>query len=236
MKNILIIILLLAAFSINAQDFIFQESTDLNSDGKTEQINLELIEGTFDQFILKIGDKEHKDELGIEGIDGFKIIDINKYDKYKEIAVHTPGPSDDDEYLIYWYDGENIIEMDYLARWPKFLGNGILYVDNWEDFWIRRDKMVLDDKTRTLNHVPQFAYYVGVKIRVVNSFSIYRDKELKQPVALLSKDSEIELLLCDTTGSNRYEYLYLIKSSSGLIGWARYKEIYDNSEGFPFAD
>ena len=146
MKNILIIILLLAAFSINAQDFIFQESTDLNSDGKTEQINLELIEGTFDQFILKIGDKEHKDELGIEGIDGFKIIDINKYDKYKEIAVHTPGPSDDDEYLIYWYDGENIIEMDYLARWPKFLGNGILYVDNWEDFWIRRDKMVLDDK------------------------------------------------------------------------------------------
>ncbi len=235
-KSTILISLLLLAGAGRAQELIFEESVDLNSDDKIEQINLKIIQGTTNQFILKVADKEYKDGFSDEGIDGFRIIDINKYDKFKEVVVHSPGSSDDDEYIIFWYDGENIIKMDRLARWPKFLGNGILYVDNWEDFWVRRDKWVLDDNSRILYPVPQFAYYVGVKIKVVNGFSIYRDKDLKETVALLSKDSEIELLLCDISADNWFDYLYLIKSGSGLTGWAKFEEIYNNSTGFPLAD
>jgi len=235
-KSTILISLLLLASAGKAQELIFEESVDLNSDNKIEQINLEIIQGTTNQFILKIADKEYKDSFSDEGIDGFQIIDINKYDKFKEVAVHSPGSSDDDEYIIFWYDGENIIKMDRLGRWPKFLGNGILYIDNWEDFWVRRDKLILDDNSRTLYPVQQFAYYVGVKIKVVNSFSIYRNKDLKEVVALLSKDSEIELLLCDISTDNWFDYLYLIKSGSGLTGWAKFEEIYNNSTGFPLAD
>jgi len=83
-----------------------------------------------------------KGELSMGGADGFIIIDIDTSDKYKEIAVHTPGPSDDDEYIIYWYDGNSIKEVGRVSRWPTFPGNGIVYVDDWMGFWMKRDKCI----------------------------------------------------------------------------------------------
>jgi len=182
-----------------------------------------------------INDKFIQDKLDYS-IDGFQIIDIDVNDKYLEVAVHTSGPSNDDEYLIYWYDGLNIIRIAYLERWPTFIGNGIVYVDDWEGFWTKRDKYVLNKAGRTLDYVPQFAYYIGIMIRVENSFSIYRDIDLKDQVALLSKYSDIELLLCKTINGEWDDYLYLIKSESGLLGWAKADVIFKNSTGIHWAD
>ncbi len=126
--------------------------------------------------------------------------------------------------------------MAHLSRWPVFLGNGIVYVDNWEGFWKKRDKYVLNDANRELNLVPQYAYFVGVRVKVENSFTIYKNKDLKDIVAYLGKDSEIELLICDTENKNWPDYLYLIKSGSGLTGWASFTVIGKNSTGFPYAD
>jgi hypothetical protein len=229
-----IILLLSLNFYLEAEDFISKSSTDLNGDNKIENINLTKI-GDTGEFYLEISGKKIKDRIG--GVpDGFTIIDINTNDKYKEIAVHTPGPSSDDEYLIYWYDGKSIKEMALLARWPEFLGNGIVYVDDWMGFWRRREKYVLNNSTRKLELVPRFAYYVGVKATVKKSFSIFKDKDLKQEVALLGKYSEIELLLCDMNYRKAYDDLYLIKSKSNLIGWAGCKDVFENLEGLPWAD
>ena len=236
MRNISCFIgLIFFTISINAQEFIYQETIDLDSDGDSEIIKIELIQGTYYQFILKIADQEIRDTLG-EGINGFQIIDIDKTDKYKEIAVHSSGPSNDDEYKIYWYDGDTIKKMAFIERWPTFLGNGIVYVDNWEGFWTKRDKYLLNKNDRTLDHIPQFAYYIGIKIRVENSFTIYREKDLKDEVALLSKYSEIELLLCDTEKKEGDKYLYLIKSESGLVGWTRSDVLIKNTTGINWAD
>jgi hypothetical protein len=84
--------------------------------------------------------------------------------------------------------------------------------------------------------VPQFAYYVGVKATVKNNFPIFKDKELKEKVALLSKNSEIEILVCDMDYREWNDHIYLMKSKSNLIGWASNQDIYKNLEGLPLAD
>jgi hypothetical protein len=239
MKKQFILLLLLLLMGINislkAEDFIFKSSTDLNGDNKPEEISLTNI-GETTEFYLEISEKKIQGKFDEEPSDGFIIIDIDKYDKYKEVAVHTPGPSSDDEYFIYWYDGETIRETARLSRWPKFLGNGIAYVNGWVDFWQCRDKYVLNNSTRRLEKVPQFAYYVGVKAKVKNSFTIFKDKELTEKVALLSKNSGIEILLCDMENKTWKEHIYLIKSKSNLVGWASNQDIYNNLEGLPLAD
>jgi hypothetical protein len=231
----LLVLLLGINISLDAEDFIFKSSTDLNGDNKPEEISLTNIDETT-EFYLEISGKKIQGKFDEEPSDGFIIIDIDKHDKYKEIAVHTPGPSSDDEYFIYWYDGEAIQKTAHLSRWPKFLGNGIVYVDGWLGFWSRRDKYVLNNSTRELEKVPQFAYYVGVKATVKNSFPIFKDKELTEKVASLSKNSEIEILLCDMENKTWKEHIYLIKSKSNLIGWASNQDIYNNLEGLPLAD
>jgi hypothetical protein len=234
---ILLIMTLLfkTGFPLKAEEFNFQSSTDLNGDNILEEINLTNIDETT-EFSLEISGEKIEGKFNEGSADGFIIVDIDKNDKYKEIAVHTPGPSSDDEYLVYWYDGENIKETARLSRWPKFLGNGIVYVDGWLGFWSRRDKYILNKSTRKLEKVSQYAYYVGVKATVRSSFTIFKDKELKEKVALLSKNSEIEILVCDMDDREWRDHIYLIKSKSNLIGWASNQDIYNNLEGLPMAD
>ena len=205
-------------------DFKYEEQIDLNADGKLDDIRVERMDETFD-FVLRVNGEEIKGNAGEEPIDGFIIVDINKWDAYKEIAVHTPGPSDDDIFMLYWYDGADIIAMNRLSRWPEFKGNGIVYVKGWEGFWSPLEKYKLDDASRQLVHVEQFAYYVGLKIKINKGFKIFREKELIHEVALLREHSEIEIMLCDKKGHDYYDYRYLIKSSTGLLGWSDFKSM-----------
>ena len=101
MKNTCMIFLIgIFVFNnLNAQKFIFSAKVDLNSDNKIETIKVENTD-KHAEFKLFIDDKEIIGKFDSDNTDGFKVIDINKNDKYKEIAVHTPGPSDDDEYDI----------------------------------------------------------------------------------------------------------------------------------------
>jgi hypothetical protein len=56
-------------------------------------------------------------------------------------------------------------------------------------------------------------------------FRMHREKDMLDEVALLSNKSEIEIILCDKKGYAFYDYRYLIKSGSGLLGWSDYKTI-----------
>ena len=219
----------------SAQQFNFSDRLDLNSDEKVDVISLGDGPDSYD-YILRINSSEIIGSFEDGETNGFQIVDINKWDKYKEIAVHSPGSSSDDVYDIYWYDGSEIIFMKRLSRWPTFLENGIVYVDGWRGFWTQRDKFVLNNKTRRLELIPQYAYYVGIMVKVSTSFPIFRTRHLQDQVALLKENTEIELLMCDLNNSDWQNQLYLIKSSSNLLGWAKLHDIFDNSSGLPLAD
>ncbi|MCI5212227.1 MAG: hypothetical protein D3910_26375 [Candidatus Electrothrix sp. ATG2] len=181
MKRILIffsIVMLLSnsAGSFAENTFVKSAEVDLNGDGTPEHIRVSEITESGD-FLLKIEQASITGKLDSGAADGFIIVDIDTGDKHKEVAVHTPGPSSDDEYLIYWYDGKSIKNTGRLARWPEFLGNGIVHVKNWMGFWSQNNKYVLDKKTRKLHLVPQDMYYVGVEVDVKESFPIYKTRD-----------------------------------------------------------
>lgn len=228
-----------------AFDIVKSAKVDLNGDGKTEEISISGVTESGD-FVLSVGRVSIKGTLTAGEADGFTIVDIDTTDEYKEIAVHTPGPSDDDEYLIYWYDGKLIKEVGRLSRWPKFFGDGIVHVGDWMGFWSKREKYVLDKKTRILQLVPQELYYVGIEAKVRGSFPIYKTRGDSTIVANLKPPSKVLILLCDPSPTSKGEtddyfddYFcdwYLIKSETGIVGWARLKTFYRRLEGLVWAD
>jgi hypothetical protein len=233
-KRTLILIFILISKSAFLQTFTFCDTIDLNSDGKQEIIKLEPVEGSKTEYTLHINDEELSGYLEGYKIDGFRVIDINVSDKYKEITVHSLLYGAGDGNSIYWYDGKEILHVKKSYWYLTINGNGILYEDCWEGFWNRREKYVLQDNDHSLISIKQFAYYVGYKLTIGKGFKIYKEKELINEVALLSDNSEIELLLCDLQEGDLFDYIYLVKSKSGLIGWVNFKTIW-NSKEIPMA-
>lgn len=211
---------------------------DLNNDGKLDKISISMVKGT-SKFTLTVNQTKVTGFLGNSPDDadfepdGFYIVDIDNSDNYKEIAVHSSGPSDDHVYLIYYYDGKSLQKMGKLYGVPAFSGNGIVLVENWGGFWLKKDKYVVEKDTRKLKKVPQEFYYVGVVGKVKESFPIYFSRQSNAVVANLQPGSEATILLSD--GKEGPKEWYLIKSVTGLIGWARMDAL-KHLDGLPWAD
>ena len=216
--------------------FVKSAKADLDGDGKADRIALSGLTPHGD-FHLKVNAATIDGKFTIEAADGFIVIDLDKKDKYKEIAVHTPGPSDDHEYIIYSYDGKSIQKMEHLHGASEFLGNGIVYVKQWMGFWAKNNKYVFEQKAKKLYEVPQEFYAVGVEATVKESFPIYKTREYKEVIAYLKPETKMTLLVCDPSPeTHNASWSYLLKSSSGLIGWAKENQFSQKVQGLPLAD
>lgn len=207
--------------------FVRSARHDLDGDGVKERITLRILSDSND-FELRIGDATVRGRLN-RWIDGFQVIDLDTRDRVKEVAVHTPGLSDDDEYRLYCYDGKAVREVGYLTRWPKFAGQGIVYVRDWKGFWDQTDQHVLDAQTHTLRLTPQEFHYVGVTATVSKSVPILETREGKDIVAQLAPGGKAVILL------NAGKW-YLVKSATGMLGWIEEEAVRANFSGLPFAD
>ncbi len=225
--KILFLVLLISNFHLFAFDStIIKKSTkaDLDGDGRLNKISLSVYPDAENpsKFILKINSvtisglfDSIEDSKYIQKEFGMKIIDINKYDKFKEIVIfYDGGRYDLKNYHLYSFDGHSIQKMlDPIPMLPKYKGNGIVLVDQWRYFWTKREKYILNPKTRKLDIVPQELYYVGVEARVKVMFPIYKTKSGSKIMANLKPKSIVLILAYNTNG------WYLIKCGSGLIGW-----------------
>jgi hypothetical protein len=205
---------------------MWSAKVDLNGDGKPETIRLVKLEGA--KFRLNINQDTVEGTLGDEA-EGFYIADVDKSDKYREVVVYTPGPSDDHEHVFFWFDGKRIRKMGRLMRLLKFLGNGIVLADDWMGFWIITRKYVLT-KDRKLVEVPQEFYYVGVAGKVSKPLTLYRTRQTKQVLATLRVGSQAEIVLSDGKG------WYLVKSENRLLGWVKEESLMNSMSNLPIAD
>ena len=209
------------------EKYELSEEADLNGDNILEFIKL----STNDNMDTRLSIGDSTIETIADEVLYLHIIDIDKGDNYKEVDVHTPGPSDDDIHDIYWFDGQNINRVGSLIRWPDFPGNGVVYVDDWMGFWARTDKYVLNPQTHVLECILQELYYVNYEIFVKESFPIVKSPTDKTVIANLKPGSRAKILACDFPTERKdvfYDYeerWYLIKSESGICGWAQEKTI-----------
>ncbi len=237
MKTTVIFILLFLNIAIlQSQNFVFSAQADLNSDNIIDKISLTQNDDMSLTLTVNNIKKNFDFEYDFDEVSGFKIIDINKNDIFKEIEVAAYGPGGEGFLKLFWFDGKIIHLMNTFKASLTVNGNGIVYADNQESFWIRRRKFTLNKAMHKLTETPQFAYYVGVKnIIVKNYVSIFADENLTKKTATLSKNSKIEILLCKKHKTDYNNDIYLIKSKSGLTGWIKYSELEKNCSGFNFA-
>jgi len=228
-KALLVCIIVLASSVVSSADekrLMWNAKVDLNGDGKPETIRLVKLEAG--RFRLSINQDTVEGILGDEA-EGFYIADVDKSDKYREVVVYTPGPSDDHEHVFFWFDGKRIRKMGRLMRGLKFLGNGIVLANDWMGFWIITRKYVLT-KDRNLVEVPQEFYYVGVTGKVFKPLTLYRTRQTKQVLATLRVGSEAEIILSDGKG------WYLVKSENRLLGWVKEESLMKSMLNLPVAD
>jgi hypothetical protein len=228
------ILVVVCVWSARAQDkkWLTSATIDVNGDGVKERITL-TISPDKERYTLRIGNATAQGRLEPE-IEGFKVIDIDISDHYKEIAVHTSGPSDDDEYVIYWYSAGKLRQVADIGRWPRFTGAGIVYVKGWMNFWESTERYVLDKKTHMLRKTPQSSYYVGVKGPARKQFPLFTTAQgaLKggEHIANLREKSIALILLWDPVTK-----CYLVKSESDVVGWTTEQVIIGHME-VPLAD
>lgn len=227
---------LLAAPAAHAGDEgpVKSASVDLNGDGKPEALSLEWDAGK-DQFVLKAGGATVRGATDGNEPAGFTVVDLDSGDKRKEVAVHTGQTDYDQRKHLFAFDGKALKALGTVPALTEVRGNGIILSDSWQGFWNRRDKYALDAKAGKVSEVPQELYAVGVEATVKQSFPLARGLTEKTPVATLAQGSKIQVLAAAPVGKKGEGYLYLVKSSTGLLGWAREKDLLEKTEGLPLA-
>lgn len=243
----LALVFLLSATSAWAGEGL-SASADLDGDGRPETIRVTGGEGS--TFSLKVGRVTATGTLENGDPDELKLVDVVTSDRFKEIAVHTFGPSDDDEYAVFRYDGKTLVEIGHFSRWPTFVGNGIVYVDNWEGFWKSRQKHVWSESRARFELVPQPFHHVGVDVTVTKPFPLLVTRPVPSGpkptrVARTKPGTKAHIVLAERPedarcGDGREDPFscrwYLVRTGSGLLGWARLSDFMDKVDGLVMAD
>jgi hypothetical protein len=227
--------LLLAPLLAHAeQQPVKSTSADLDGDGKPEAISLQWNQGD-SQFVLKVGATTVRGKVDDTEVLGVSIVDLDGSDKWKEVVVHMGVVYSDASRAVYGFDGKAVKELGRVNALTETRGNGIVLSDTWMGFWARREKYVLERKAWKLNHVPQELYHVGAEATVKKSFPLARSRTDKAVVANLAPDSKIQVLAASPVSPNSRDFWYLVKSSTGLLGWTRSKDLAEKTEGLPWA-
>ena len=224
--------LLLTPLGAIAREPVSALSEDLNGDGKKETVSLKWKEGD-SNYVLKTGGSTVQgrgDEARVEGV---SVVDLNTSDKWKELVVHIELPWDEHRLDLYGFDGKDLKLLGSVPTLSQAHGNGIFLSDDWWGFWNRRDKYVLNREKWKIERIPQNVYYVGEEATVTTSFPLTFDRSGKDVVANLATNSEILVLAADPAIPGKLPW-FLVKSSTGLLGWAEGEALTQYTTGLPF--
>ena len=191
--------------------------TDLDGDGKAESFG----PGQTEQSV-QVGAADYA--CGYEpGSCQVSVVDLKPDDKRKEVLFCWMGPRDDRECELTLYAGGKLVPLDFKIKgetwWPAAVevpGTGIVYVDSVNRVYTRRDKFTLAADGRTLTHTPQPFYNAGTTLHVDRSFAITSLPGGGATVANAKPDSDVVLIV---ESGDRPDH-FLLKLSSGVVGWA----------------
>lgn len=169
---------------------------------------------------------------------GFQVLTLGDAAR-KYIAVWLEGETDDQEVRFFRYDGMAIRAAGVVPGRTQ-TKNGIVYATWWMGFWECKAKYA-PGADGILRFVPQAAYFVGKSGTVKTSFAVrVSPAKTAAVVANVAPGSRVELLLFrpyDPASVPRgcEGGYYLIKTQTGLCGWADYKVFKDKIPDLPFA-
>lgn len=215
-------------------------TTDLNGDGKPEQIDISYTNSTPRQLALSInGAKLIEKDKGYDEADqpSFRIVTLDNTSKTRQIAVELMSPGGQGETLFYRWDGRAIRRVGAVPNAENVTGNRVVKGNLYMDFWTCAQRFVLDPRTQTLKFVRQPTYKVGVSATVKQAFSLRKEHTAgSSAAASLSPGTKIELVefwspTARPEDSARANAWFLIKATDGKTGWARLDTFEKKVEG-----
>nr|WP_254330709.1 hypothetical protein [Corallococcus exiguus] len=227
-----------APASAQNSEFVKSAQVDLDGDGKPDAVSLTA--GEDGKFTLKVGGATLKGDASGNEVPGFQVVDLDTGDKWKELLVQTLGELDDGHrYFVYGYDGKAVKLLGNVHALTEAKGNGIVLVDRWMAFWQKRDKYTLDRKAWKLVHVPQELYAVTaepgkeVTATVKKSFPLTQSRTGSAVLATTAQGSKVTVLAASVPAKG--DVLYLVRSSTGLLGWVPGNVLVESTDGLPLA-
>lgn len=195
-------------------DLVTSASADLNGDGKPEEIALFPNQNPDNpEFRLVAGDSFVLDSFAsCETAEDFALVDLVRGDIFTEVAIHTSGPSDDHEYLIYRMVGNDLTRigaisgrLNSIAGTPSFPGDGTVISSQWAGFFNMTRRYILEGIPRTspppnrdgignpagvdLVEVPQKFFAVGVTAEVTAPFNLMISFDTPRPSGSYGRNS-----------------------------------------------
>lgn len=211
-----------------------EEFADLNGDGKNDIINLGLRDdqGDYSSFILTINDIQIRGKHSYN-VDNFLIVDLDRSDKQKEVAVHTPNANGPDEYIIYKYDGTAIKQIGRTYSTTTFNGDGTVDVVSYMPFWDKNDTYVYDREKDELVWVEKNEYDIEIECKVLEEFPVFPVINASGFSEKLKKGQTIKIVKavhkndCTKTGPYGWglcdEFSYI--TDTGSNGWATMEQM-----------
>lgn len=205
-------------------------SADLNGDGTDEEIVLWVRENPYGEevvsYLLQIGDEET--EYFGSAIDPmFKVVDILKTDRFREIAVSEQGPSNDDATMFYRYDTDALKTLSvipgFLGRYPDSDGEGKVRVDGSGMIrtssrgeilhtWFYDSEYVLNEKDE-LVVVEKDLYEMNAEVEVIKEIVLKEGKGSSLPGITLNIGEKVTITETDNKS------WCSVTNSEGKTGW-----------------
>ena len=209
------------------KNFSYEKNTlDLNSDGKSDTIEVRYTGTYHDDFRLQINDS-FIDGSGIDVTDQFRIVDIDPEDPYMEVVIEEFGPSSDTMSSFYYYDGKKIHFMGKVeglcGNRDSVAGDGkisTLTRSKLLQTWFYKDYYELDGR-HMLAHIKQDCYEAPSYMKatplkvLVPSLSFYEAPGSSRISLTAKKDDEVFLL-----GSDEKNWC-LFGTRDGKKGWLK---------------
>ncbi len=160
------------------------------------------------------------------------IVDLNINDNLKELELQILEASTDiTESAFFTIDAKNNIISVGNIQSPKILGNGIVYGTRWYGYYAKSLKYILYNK-HILEEVKIDMNFVGKEYKVQKVFNIHNEfAEKSSVIAQVAEKSTITIV------ANYKDEWLLIKTSNGILGWAKFNTVWQGEclENFSMA-
>lgn len=214
------------AKNVNANFVNIEPETaiDLNGDKKTDSIKFECEPGD-SNFTLNINGSTFTGNG--DNLDGsIFLCNIDKDDKYKELAITESGPSDDSATHFFYYDGKEIVPMGRVQGSGysiKIDGSGVFTTSTRGEIlqtWFYTDKYRLS-KEHKLENIPQEMYTMNTVVTVRKPISLKKDKNDSSETLDLAP---FDIVLIRASDNKEW---CLVEDSSGNKGWLQIEGFYN---------
>jgi hypothetical protein len=196
---------------------------DLDGDGKREHIRIAAFRVKTDgvwqdgPFRLTVNGQT----IFGEGWDAsrFRIADIDRRDRYKEILVDCSEPSGGFNGLLFSYVNKKLGRMhkDELVG-PEFPGNGIVVEGYWHGFWASKERHRLNSRHK-LTRIPQKFHRVGIRSRLQKPLALHPYRDVTRVTRVLPHNMKVVIVRSDR------ESWYEIRAPHGTRGWITEAEL-----------